>query len=146
MNWINFFGLIIVLLMLIPNMIYYKKNSSFSNKCKSKVMNTLEQLGRYGSMLWMVAPFGEKELGFHSKVEFTAWLIVMPILVLMYLILWGIYFKKTSFILSMSLAIIPSIIFISQGYFLRHGALLLFGVLFAVGHNYVTYINAKEIK
>lgn len=144
MNWINFFGLIIVLVMLIPNMIYYKKNSTFTNKCKSRVMNTLEQLGRYGSMLWMVAPFGGKKLGFQSNEEFSIWLITMLILVLLYLILWGVYFKKTSFILSMSLAIIPSIIFISHGFFLRHWALLLFGVLFAIGHNYVTYRNAKE--
>ena len=53
-DWINLFGLFLVVLLLIPNVIYAFKFREQENKCKNKGINILEQTGRYASMFLMV--------------------------------------------------------------------------------------------
>lgn len=142
MDWINIFGLIIVVLLLLPNMIYYSKNKSVDNKCKNKAMNFFEQVGRYGSMFLMVFNIGILEFGFRSKTVFNMWLICIILLISIYWGVWFLYFKKIRILYSMILAIIPSVIFVSQGIILRHWLLLIFGIIFSVSHIYVTYQNS----
>lgn len=55
-GWINFTGFIIVTLMMIPNIVYTFRNRHMENKCTSKLMLILEQVGRYGSMTLMAFP------------------------------------------------------------------------------------------
>lgn len=141
MNWINLYGLIIVLFMLFPNIIYAFKNKSIENKCNNKVMNMIEQIGRYGSLFLMVFNIGIYEFGFRSDKEFAIWLISSAVLMLLYWRFWVLYFKSPKIFSAMMLAIIPNIIFISSGYFLRHWLLVIFGVTFSIGHIYVTYQN-----
>lgn len=141
MDWINIFGLIIVVFLLLPNMIYYSKNKSVENKCKNKVMNFFEQVGRYGSMFLMVFNIGIFEFGFRSNTVFTVWLICIFLLISIYWGVWFLYFKKIRILYSMILAIIPSVIFVSQGIILRHWLLLIFGIIFSISHIYVTYQN-----
>jgi hypothetical protein len=143
MNWINLYGLIIIVLMLLPNMLYAYKNKSIENKCKNKAMNLLEQIGRYGSMFLMIFNIGLYEFGFRSKAAFVLWLISSFLLMLLYWAFWYFYFKSPQIFTSMMLAIIPSLIFISSGFFLRHWLLVIFGVTFSIGHIYVTYMNNK---
>lgn len=44
-NWINVFGVVIVVLLLIPNLVYAWKFRGQKNHCTNKGMNILEQLG-----------------------------------------------------------------------------------------------------
>lgn len=144
MNWINIFGLIIVVCMLIPNIIFALSNKEMENKCKSTVMNIMEQIGRYGSMFLMVFNIGIAEFGFRSEEDFVIWLTVSFALLLLYWVFWLVYFRKRSMSYAMALAIIPSAIFIFNGYILRHYLLLAFGLIFTIGHSYVTYENNHE--
>jgi hypothetical protein len=144
MNWINLYGLIIVVLILIPNIIYARKNNIFENKCKNKAANISEQIGRYASMFFMVFNIGLYEVGFQSNEHFTVWLISLVVLLLLYWLFWGLYFKKRTVFNALMLAIIPSSIFILHGIFISHWLLLIFGVVFSVGHIYVTYQNNKS--
>ncbi len=57
-NWLNVFGLVIVVLLLIPNIIYAIKFKNQQNKCTNKAMNIIEQIGRYGCMFLMVFNIG----------------------------------------------------------------------------------------
>lgn len=144
MEWINFFGLIIMILMLIPNIIYASKNKNIVNKCDNKVMNAIEQVGRYGSMFFMVFHIGILDFGFQSDKYFIIWIIGMSILILLYWIFWIQYFKHTNMSNALALAIIPSIIFIVSGFMLHYYLLLMFGMIFCIGHIYVTYQNNKN--
>ncbi len=144
MNWINLFGLIIVILILLPNLIYFYRNRSIENSYKNKLMNILEQIGRYGSMFLLVVNIGFNEFAFQSGEEFTLCLIITSILIVLYWILWFIYFKRTSLLTSMMLAIIPSILFISQGIFLRYLLLIITSILFSIAHCYITYQNSTN--
>lgn len=141
MDWINIYGLIIVILMLLPNMIYAFKNKNIQNKSQNKAMNIIEQIGRYGCMFLMVFNIGIVDFSFHSDESFASWLILTTALLLFYWIFWIIYFIAPKNFISIMLAIIPTIIFISNGLFLSHWLLMLFGIAFGVGHLYVTYQN-----
>ena len=52
-GWINVFGAVIVLLMMIPNIIYAIKNKDAKNLCANRFMNTIEQIEFFvlGSLL-----------------------------------------------------------------------------------------------
>ena len=47
-GWINVFGAIIVVLMLVPNVVYALKNRGEENRCTNRWMNLLEQIGQIG--------------------------------------------------------------------------------------------------
>lgn len=141
MNFVQIFCIIIVILMLIPNMVYAYQNKNRENKCTNKLMNTAEQIGRYGSVFFMVVYSGFIDLGFHSKNAFVLWLIGLPILTALYWVLWVLYFKMPNSRLAMLLAIVPSAVFTLNGLALRYWLSVLFGVIFSIGHIYVTYQN-----
>ncbi len=141
MNWINLWGLLTVIVMLIPNIIYGMKNKQAENKCNNHTVNVLEQIGRYGCMFLMTFNIGLNEFGFHTKNGFIVWFITILALLLLYWILFFVYFKCSSLILAILLAVIPSIIFIVSGLLLYYWLLVGFGVVFSIAHIYITYEN-----
>lgn len=143
-GWLHIFGLIIMVLIMVPNIIYAVKFPGEENKCTNKAMNILEQIGRYGSMLFMVVNVGRAGLGFSTINLFLVYLIGNPVLLLVYWIVWILYFIKRSFGKSMALAILPTAIFLLNALTLTHIPLLITAIIFGVGHIYVTYQNAKQ--
>ena len=73
-GWINGFGGLVVITMLIPNIIYAVKNQGKENNCKCVVINAIEQIGRYSSMALMCVPLLVWEFGFQSVAD----IIPMP--------------------------------------------------------------------
>lgn len=144
MEWLSIFGLIVVTFIMIPNVIYAAKNKDEKNKCTNKAMNIIEQIGRYGSIFFMIFNIGLFENGFALDEAYVLWLVGTATLILAYWIIWGFYLKKKRTVFALALAIIPSLIFISSGFLMRHWLLLLFGALFSIGHIYVTHKNIAE--
>ena len=62
MNWINWFGLGIVLLLLIPNAVYAAANKNTQPPRTSRILGLAEQAGRYGCMFLMIFHAGLTEL------------------------------------------------------------------------------------
>ena len=58
------------------------------NRCANRLMNLLEQVGRYGCMLFMVLPIGSDEFGFYSVLDLLLYAAFLPILLAVYLGLW----------------------------------------------------------
>ena len=143
MEWINISGFIVVLLILIPNIIYAFKFKGVENKCNNKMMNFLEQLGRYGSMFFMIFNIGILEYGFETNLAIFIWLVLMVVLITSYWVGWIVYSRRQSLTYAMPLAIIPSAIFIFSGILSRDYLLLIFGLIFCIGHVYVSYVNKK---
>ena len=144
MDWLNVFGLILVILLLIPNIVYAIKVKDQKNLCTNKFMNILEQIGRYACMFLMVFNIGIAEFGFGSVVAFLIYGIGNVLLMLSYWIVWTMYFHKPSFGKQITLAILPTCLFLLNGVTMRHYLLILFGLVFGVGHVYVTYNNRIE--
>ena len=141
MGWINVFGLIFVVILLIPNIIYAIKVKDQKNRCTNKIMNIVEQIGRYGSMFFMVFNIGLAEFGFASVFEFLIYLFGNTVLIITYWIIWVLYFKNQTYAKQMSLAVIPTCLFLLSGITLQHYLLILFAVIFGIGHVYVTNKN-----
>lgn len=144
-NWINFLGLITVIIILIPNVIYGLKNKGVKNLCRNKVMNILEQIGRYGCMIFMIFNIGIPEFGYNSEIYFLVGFLFVSVLLALYIIFWVVYFVNRSMFTGMVLAIIPSLIFLINGVTLRYWPLLVCAVIFSVAHCYVTYVNHKKV-
>lgn len=144
MGWLNVFGLIIVILLLIPNMVYAANYRDVANKCTNKVMNILEQIGRYGCMFLMVFHIGVAELGFSSVAMLLVYLIGNAVLMLSYWVVWMMYFIKPRNSEQMALAVIPTLIFLLSGITMGHYVLIAAGILFGIAHIYVTYRNRQE--
>ena len=65
------------------------------------------------------------------------------VLLVAYWLVFARYMRKKTAKRALVLAILPACIFLLSGLLLRHWLLVGFGLLFAVGHIYVTTINAK---
>ena len=141
MDWLNVFGLILVILLLIPNIVYAIKVKNQKNLCTNKFMNILEQIGRYACMFLMVFHIGIAEFGFGSVGAFLIYSVGNVFLILSYWINWMLYFHKQSFGRQMTLAILPACLFLLSGITMQHYLLIFFGIVFGVGHIYVTCRN-----
>ncbi len=140
---INLWNSILVVILLIPNIIFAIKVKDVVYQKVHMVLNILEQVGRYGSMLLMVLPLGMKEFGFPSVAEMFIYFICNLILIAVYLVTWGMYFKERTLVKAMILALAPTLIFLITGITLRHGLLVATAVVFGVAHGYITYQNNK---
>jgi hypothetical protein len=145
-GWINVFGAIIVILMLIPNIVYAIKNKNEKNLCTNRFMNIVEQIGRYFCIILMWLPLIVWKFGFASVFEMVLYMVCNGMLLSAYWISFAVYMKRRTVRLALILAILPACIFLLSGILLRHWLLVSFAVLFAVGHIYVTYQNAAHIK
>jgi len=143
-SWINLFGLGIMFLLMLPNILYMLQNKGLQNKCRSLTANLLEQVGRYGCLFLMVFNIGIAEFGFASDTGFLVYMLGNGFCLALYLIIWVRYFKTPTFVSAMALAIAPTVIFLLSGITLRHWLLVGSAVVFGVSHVYVTYVNARE--
>lgn len=141
MSWLNVFGLILVVLLLIPNIIYAFKVKNRENKCTNRFMNILEQIGRYGCMFLMIFNIGIAEFGFCSVGAFLTYLIGNVFFIILYWIIWMLYFMKQTYWKQIALAVIPTGIFLLCGITMLHYSLVIFALIFGIGHIYVTNKN-----
>lgn len=169
-NWINLFGLITVVLILLPNIVYAVKCRGEKNLCTNKLLHILEQIGRYGSMLFLVVYVGPEDgFGFGSVFALLCYGFGNICLILAYWCIWAAYFKAlgvfarkreeagvtsvfvtgleavTQIIgLKYTLAILPAVLFLLDGITLWNVPLIICAILFAVGHIGVTRQNIKN--
>lgn len=143
-GWINAFGASIVVFMMIPNLVYAIRNKGEQNLCISRFANIIEQLGRYACIVLMWVPLFVWSFGFASVAEMILYILGNAVLLTAYWIVFGLYMKKKSARRALTLAIIPSCIFLFSGILLRHWLLVGFAALFAVGHIFVTYKNVEK--
>lgn len=144
-TYVNFITLGFMAVIMLPNIYYAAKCRDVENKCKNRIANIFEQIGRYSAFSLMILSFGKK-FGFSSRNGFVIWLIISVSLIMAYLICWIFYFKNQTFNLSMALAILPAVLFTETGLMLKYWPLTAAAVIFAFSHIYVTYKNAKESK
>ena len=113
MEYVNLYGLVFIIIIMIPNIIFaIKCKNGFTNKFHNKIIEILEQIGRFGCFIFMIVNVPHTSFGFKSDEAFALYLIIDSILVFLYCLIWLICFKKNSIFRSLALSIIPSILFI----------------------------------
>lgn len=145
MEWFNIFGLMFMVIIMIPNIIYaIKCKDGFENKWICKIVETTEQIGRFGCFGFMIINIPGTYWGWWSKEAFIIYIIVDVILALFYSIIWIICFKKNTIFKALSLSIIPSILFLFSGIMSRSILLVISSILFAPSHILISYKNARR--
>lgn len=147
MEYFNIFGLVFVVALMIPNIVYaIKRKDDFKNKEKNKLIEITEQVGRYGCMGFMIIDIPGTYFNTISNNTLIAYIAVNAVLVALYYTIWIIYFKKNCMFKAMTLSIVPSALFLFDGIIKCSVLLIISAVLFAVGHITLSYKNAKQTK
>ena len=145
MEYINVFGLVFMVVIMVPNIIFAIRNKEgFINRYQNKALEAVEEIGRYGCFVFMIFRVPSLTFGWWSHEAFTLYLVVDVILILLYCLIWALCFRKESLFRSLSLSIIPSIVFIFSGIMMRRMIVVVFGVIFAAAHIYITYNSGKK--
>ena len=144
MNWLNVFGLVMVAVIMIPNILFAMKcKDGFVNKWNNKSVETVEQIGRFGCFGFMIINIPGTWFGWWSDEAFAVYLVVDALLVTLYCVIWAICFRKSSVFRALALSIIPSVLFLFSGIMSRSILLTIAAVLFAPSHILISYQNAK---
>lgn len=144
MNWLNIFGLIMVAVIMIPNILFAMKcKDGFVNKWNNKSVETVEQIGRFGCFGFMIINIPGTWFGWWSDEAFAVYLVVDAVLVTLYCVIWAVCFRKSSVFRALALSIIPSVLFLFSGIMSRSILLTIAAVLFAPSHILISYQNAK---
>lgn len=143
MDWINLYGLAFVLVIMVPNIIFAMKNKGgFRNLWNNRVVEILEQVGRFSCFGFMVLIIPGCGFGFSSDNAFAVYLLTDGILSAAYCLIWFICFWKKSIFRALALSIIPSLLFLISGALSHYWPLLLASILFAPCHIAISYKNA----
>ena len=129
----------IVGLLLVPNLLYALRHRGGGISSPNRAINLLEQIGRFGCMIFMVVPLGVRggEFGFYSWEELIIWAAGTMLLLLAYYVCWAFFAWRPGRRLALTLAVIPCGIFLLSAVLLRHWVLAVFAGLFAGAHIYI---------
>ena len=144
MEWFNIFGLIFVVVIMIPNIIFAVRcKDGFENRWNNKAIEVFEQIGRFGCFGFMVFNVPGTWFGWWSNEAFAVYLIIDVLLIILYCILWVICWKKNNVFRALALSIIPSAVFLFSGVMSRSILLIFSAILFAPTHILISYMNVK---
>lgn len=138
----NTYGLIIMAIVMIPNVIFAIKEKNFESKYHNKAVEIIEQIGRFGSMGLMIFNIQILEFGYWFNNGKILYMALIGILAVLYCFVWFLYFRKATMVKAMSLAIIPTMIFLSSGILQGKVLLIITAILFGIGHIIITYNNS----
>ena len=144
MEWFNVFGLVFITVIMIPNIIFVVKNKdAFENQNQNKTIEIIEQIGRFGCFGFMIFNIPSTWFGWWSDEAFAIYLLVDALLIVLYLTLWIVCWRKNNAFRALALSAIPSAIFLFSGIMSRSVLLVLSALLFAPTHILISYKNAK---
>ncbi len=134
-----------VLIIMVPNIIFaIKCKDKFENKFKNRIIEILEQIGRYGCSCFMMFNIPNTGVGFSSDEAFALYLIINACLVFSYCVIWAICFKKDNMFKAISLSVIPSLVFLFSGFISRSVLLIISAIIFAPAHIFISCKNASK--
>lgn len=143
MEVINFYGAIFILTVLVPNVIFAAKHkAAFENLYHNKIIEIAEQIGRFGSFIFMIISLPIVCRGYWFNGAKTAYIIIGALLVVLYLAGWAIFWNESSVRKSLVLSVLPSLLFLSSGLFTLNIPLLIAAAVFAPCHIIISYKNA----
>ena len=143
MELFNFYGFIIILVIMIPNIVFMLKNKNgFENKYSNVKVETLEQIGRFACFLLMIINIPYLTKGYWFKNGEIIYICLNSILCVLYCLFWIIFWNKDGIVKSLLLSIIPSIMFLSRGIILLNIPLIIFSIIFSICHITISYKNA----
>lgn len=143
MGWFNYYGLAVIALIMLPNIVFaFKHKDGFQNAYQNKAVEVLEQIGRYACFALMIFNIPYTYFNFWFAHALIVYLSVNGGLLAAYLAFWLVCWNRNGKLKALSLSVLPSLIFLFSGFVLANIPLIAFAVLFAVNHILLSYKNA----
>ena len=147
MDWFNLTGLIFVVVLLIPNLIYAATNKDgFAGEFHNKLVETGEQIGRFGCFVLMFIQPSFVTLGYIYDGAQALYLILGIVLLALYCGGWIVFRKGNSIAKALTLSILPSVLFLESGILTLNIPLIVLSVVFAICHITISYKNTAGNK
>lgn len=135
MDRFNLTGLIFVVVLLIPNIIYAATNKDgFAGEFHNKLIETGEQIGRFGCFILMFIQPSFVTLGYIYDGAQTLYLILGIVLLALYCGGWIVFRKGNCIAKALTLSILPSVLFLESGILTLNIPLIVLSVVFAICH------------
>ena len=97
MEWFNYYGLIFMSLVMIPNIIFAIKNkNNIQNQYQNKLVEVIEQIGRYGCVVFMIFNIPFTYFNFWFDFALIVYLSVNGTLCFVYIVFWMICWNKNN--------------------------------------------------
>ena len=96
MDWLNIYGLVIMIIIMIPNIVFAMREKNFESKYNNKLIEVIEQIGRFGSMFLMIFNISFLNYGYWFSKAKKVYMILVGVLALAYCLTWVLYFKKAT--------------------------------------------------
>lgn len=147
MEWFNLTGLIFVVVLLIPNIIYAATNKDgFAGEFHNKLVETGEQIGRFGCFILMFIQPSFVTLGYIYDGAQALYLILGIVLLALYCGGWIVFRKGNSIAKALTLSILPSVLFLESGILTLNIPLIVLSVVFAICHITISCKNTAGNK
>lgn len=144
MEWLNIWGSIFVVGMMIPNIVFaIKCKNGFESVWHNKRVETAGQIGRFGCLAFMIIQISHTWFGWWSDEAFAVYLIADTILVTLYCGIWIVCFHRSGVFRALALSILPSVLFLFSGIMSRSVLLVIAALIFAPSHILLSYKNAQ---
>lgn len=144
MEYFNLWGLVFLLIILAPNLLFVARYKSVSATWHNRAVEAIEQIGRIGCVVFMVLKIPRVYFDFWSETAFSVYLCVNVALAALYCVLWGVFWKNNSLVKALCLSILPSVIFLFSGIMSRSILLVVSVLLFAPAHILISCKNADK--
>lgn len=140
MDFLNYSGLIFIIIIIAPNVIYaIVKKGKLEEQYKNKTLELFEQIGRIGCIAFMIINPPILCYGFWIENAIFIYLLLNGTLSLFYVLGWIFIKPHHKKFKNLALSILPSTIFIISGIILANYLLILFSVIFAICHVTISY-------
>lgn len=147
MEWFNLTGLIFVVVLLIPNIIYAATNKDgFAGEFHNKLVETGEQIGRFGCFILMFIQPSFVTLGYIYDGAQALYLILGIVLLALYCGGWIVFRKGNCIAKALTLSILPSVLFLESGILTLNIPLIVLSVVFAICHITISCKNTAGNK
>ena len=142
MDWFNYYGLAIMAVIMIPNIIYAAKHKNQVAVYDNRAAIVFEQIGRYGCFVFMIFNIPYTYIGFWLSFGEMLYITVNAVLLLGYCASWIVLWNKSGIVKALLLSIIPSLVFIVSGILIASILLFVFAAIFSVMHILISIKNA----
>lgn len=127
---------------MIPNIIYsIRHKEAFENNEIHKCIVILEQIARYGCIALIIFNIPMTYTGYWFSNASMVYMIVNGVFISFYLLAWVIPWKS-KIVRAAILSFLPAFIFIFSGIMILSIPLIVFSVIFAVTHIYISIKNS----
>ena len=143
-GWINVFGAVIALLLLIPYVIFEIKFKDRQRRRLPAILRVFEILLWIICCMLMVVNVGFFEFGFDSKALFIIYLVGTAVLLVDYYITWLLFFIKPAIGKRLNAAVTAVLVFCISGVTLTNILLIVFASLFGTCHIFMAAQDKYE--